>query len=154
VLASLPDVPFCDRVADRERRDRTREDELLEHLQTVRTDGGTRCGNGQASRSVAPLRLDARLLCSARVRALDLEATRDPSPVDSVGRDTQDRFTAAGYTARMWGESFAVDADDAGRALELMLDDVDSCARLVDAAFGDVGVGSAGSTMVIAIASE
>lgn len=154
VLAPLPDVPFCAaaRAWDAERR--ADEDELIALIQDMRTRGGAVCGSAAASPSSPALRFDPRLLCAARVWALEIERTGAAGPTDSEGRTGQDRLLAAGHSARLWGDSYAVDATSTDRALELMLADADSCRRLNDAAYTDFGVASTGSTYVVSIGAE
>lgn len=155
VLAPLPATPFCADVAGWDAGARTREEELLALLQTLRTSGGARCAGSAAANPAPALRFDPRLVCAARVWARDIDATRTPGPQDSQGRTTEERMMAAGYTARLWGDSFAVDANSAAHALELMMaGDSGSCARLTDADYTDVGVGGIGDTLVITIGAE
>jgi hypothetical protein len=153
VLAPLPAQPFCADVADPDGGDRTREEELLALLQDLRVAGGAPCPGGAAAPAPA-LRFDPRLVCAARVWARELAETQDPAAQDSAGRTGGDRIMAAGYAPRMWWESYALDAPSAVRALELMTDDAGSCGRLTDPVFTDVGIGSAGATLVVSIATE
>jgi len=154
VLAPLPEGPFCAAVAAQDAALRAREEALLVLVQDMRAAGGVTCGATPASSPSPALRFDVRLVCAARVWAADIERTGTPSVTDSEGRTGEDRLFEAGYTARSWGDSFAVDATDAAHALTLMLADDDSCQRLTDAAYTDVGVGSAGQTLVVSIGAE
>jgi hypothetical protein len=154
VLAPLPDLPFCAAVAAQDAALRAREEELLVLVQGMRAAGGVTCGTAPASTAAPALRFDARLVCAARVWAADIERTGAASGTDSEGRTGEDRLFEAGYTARAWGDSFAVDATDAARALTLMLADDDSCQRLTGAAYTDVGVGAAGQTLVVSIGAQ
>ena len=155
VLATLPDVELCREVTDRDPADRAREDELLALVQALRADGGVSCVAGATgsppSTPAPPLRLDPRLLCTARVLAADLAQTHARSLTDSAGRTSQDRLAAVRYTAQAWGESFAIMIDSPASALDAMLADADSCARLTDSAFTEVGIGSAGDAMALSI---
>lgn len=154
VLAALPDVPLCADVHMQSADDRKREDELLAALAALRSNAGVSCGSATASMPVPAVRLDPRLICNARVLAGDIAAHGVSGLTDSQGRTTPDRLSAVSYDQSLWGESFAIDASNADAALQYMLADVDTCTRLGDARFHDVGVGVAGSTWVITIASE
>jgi uncharacterized protein YkwD len=154
VLAALPDVALCADVHMRDAADRKREDELLAAIAALRSDGGVTCGSAAASLPVPAVRLDPRLICNARVLALDIAAHGVSGLTDSQGRTTPDRLNAVGYDQSLWGESFAIDARNADAALQYMLADADTCMRLSDARFHDVGVGVAGNTWVLTIASE
>ena len=154
VLAALPDVPFCAGVKSQDMAARAREDRLLELVQSMRAAGGTRCGGAAAAAAAPELRLDPRLICEARVFALDLDESGFSGLADSQGRTTDDRLALVGYRAQLWGESFALQTSDAQAALELMLAQADSCMRLTDAQYVDVGVGLARDTWVVTIAVE
>ncbi len=154
VLAPLPDVPFCDPVADPEPDARALEEELLARLQDLRAAGGNTCGTTAPAAPAAGLRFDARLVCAARVLAADLAVTRALSVTDSDGRDTRDRLTAAGHTPSLWADGFALDPADATQALELMRTDDGTCQRLTDGRYDAVGVGAADGVLVITIAAD
>jgi hypothetical protein len=154
VLAPLPDAAICADVRTRAAPERTREETLLALLDSLRTAGGVRCGSAAASAPAPSFRLDPRLICTARVLALDIDANGPLGLADSMGRTSPDRLTAAGYDAAVWGESFAIDASDAEAALDYMLAEPDVCTRLTDAQYHDVGAGVAGNTWTITIASE
>jgi uncharacterized protein YkwD len=103
----------------------------------------------------APLfRLDARLTCVARIRALDIQSTGVVDALDSAGRTAEQRLAAATYGQTLWGESFAIDVTSPEQALALMRADASSCQRLSDAAFVDVGVGVASGVAVVLIGVE
>jgi hypothetical protein len=153
VLAALPDVAACDAAAERSRAERALEDALLERLQALRTAGGVVCGDAEPSAPAPGLRFDPRLMCAARVFAADIEATGMASQLDSSGRSTQERLADASYASSWWAEGFAVDASDADDALQLMLADADTCARLVDPVHTDVAAGASGSVLVLTLAA-
>jgi hypothetical protein len=154
VLAALPDAAICDDVRARGVEDRTREDSLLALLETLRSEGGVSCASAAASMPVPSFRVDPRLICTARVLAVDIDANGVLGLNDSMGRSSTDRLSAAGYDPMLWGESFAIDAHSAQAALEYMLAQPDNCTRLTDQRYRDVGAGVAGNTWVVTIASE
>jgi hypothetical protein len=154
VPARLPDGPLCAAVAEAGAEQRTREEELLALIAAQRSAGALRCGSEGSAAAAAPaLRLDTRLWCAARVLARDLSAAGGPRGglLDAEGRDTQARLREVGYAAQLWGESFAVRAESVEDALRLMLLDLDSCQRLANARFRDVGVGNDGTSWVVTI---
>ncbi|HEY3496555.1 MAG TPA: CAP domain-containing protein [Polyangiaceae bacterium] len=134
--------------------ERTRQDGLLELIAGLRSAGGVDCGGPEPSAGVAPLRWDARLACAARALAGDMAATRRQSLVDSGGRDTVTRLGLAGYTPRVWAESFALVPGDEQAALTTMLRDQGSCLSLVSAGFTQIGVGNEDDAYVVTIGSE
>jgi len=150
VLARVPDVAFCAPAASADATQRTHEDELLALLQQIRTQGGGTCG-GQA---LPALRFDSRLLCDARVLAMDMAKTRSLSLTDSQGHTTQQRMSSAGYDPTQWGESFALQAPSAARALQLMLMDQANCVQLTSARIHDFGIGVSGDVYVATFGSE
>jgi hypothetical protein len=150
VLARVPDVAFCAPAASVSAAERTHEDELIALLQQQRQDGGGACGGA----ALPALHFDPRLLCDARVLAHDIARTRMPSITDSQGLTTEQRMSSAGYDARLWGESFAMQANSAARALELMRMDATLCGRLSSAQYRDVGVGVSGDVYVATFGSE
>jgi uncharacterized protein YkwD len=150
VLDRVPDVAFCAPVLHATAADRTHEDELLAELQQMRASGVAACGGTPAP----TLHFDPRLVCDARVLAGDMAKTRSPSVTDSQGRTTEQRFTAAGYAATQWGESFALQAASSARAVELMMSDPTVCQKLASAQYKDVGVGVSGDVYVAAFGSE
>jgi uncharacterized protein YkwD len=150
----VPNSSFCAPVATPSSGDRTGEEQFLDGLQAIRTAGGVTCGSNAPSAVLPPLRLDARLLCAARVFAADVAVTRATSNlVDSQGRNTQDRLTLAGYTARAWGEAYSLRGPVATDALNAMLGDTAICSALTDSSYQDVGVGSSAEAYVITLAS-
>jgi len=152
VLAPMPDLAACDPAADSSASLRALEDELLDRLQDLRLEGGAVCGSADPSRSAAALRFDPRLLCAARVLAQDIDATGMTQPLDSQGRSTQDRLMAAGYTSTLWADAFAFDFQGPADALDILLADPLSCARLVGPDYTEVAVGAAGSVLVVTLA--
>lgn len=151
VATTLPAGTFCDPVAATTSEQRRLSDELLAQLYADRASGFV-CGSDPRTSTVPPLRLDPRLICVARVLAMDLAAgTAPPGIVDALGRNTRERFDLVGYNAVQWNESFAVRARSAEDALRLMLTDLPSCQRLADAGFRDVGVANAGNAYVVTI---
>jgi uncharacterized protein YkwD len=150
VLARVPDVAFCAPAAAPSAAERTHEDELLALVQQMRTQGGGTCGGA----ALPALRFDPRLLCDARVLAMDMARTRKLSLTDSEGHTTAQRMSSAGYAARQWGEAFALEANSATRALALMLSDSVNCTQLTSARIRDVGVGVSGDAYVATFGSE
>jgi uncharacterized protein YkwD len=153
VLTPMPNNAFCMPAAHPVVRDRSNADELLALLQDKRTSGGLTCG-GTAAPPAPALRLDARLVCAARIFAADLEVTHAPNLIDSQGRQSDQRMQLAGYAPRQWGEAFALQPMSAQDALQIMLADVGTCMRFADPQFTDVGVGSSGSARVISLGAQ
>lgn len=153
VLLEMPDGAFCAAAADPGREDRRNEDELLAALDALHAEGGGSCG-GEAVAPAPSLRLDPRLTCVARVRALDIYDVGSVQPLDSQGRSPEERLGEVGYPATLWAESYAVDATNAARALMLMRQDAASCARLSDPAYAAVGVGVVSGVFVVMLGGD
>jgi hypothetical protein len=151
VATKLPDNALCNPVATTDAEQRTLADQLLALLYARRANGFM-CGSSPLTGQAPAFRLDARLICVARVLAQDLDAgAASTGVVDALGRDTLDRFDLVGYSAAQWNESFAVRARSPEDARRLMLNDLASCRRLADAGFRDVGVANYGDAYVVTI---
>ena len=155
VLAPVPNSSFCEPIATPSSADRTGEEQFLDGLQAMRTAGGVTCGSGTPSAVLPALRLDARLLCAARVFAADVVVTPAGTDlVDSLGRNTGDRLTLAGYSARTsWAEAYTLRGPVATDALSAMLGDAAICVELTNTRYQDVGVGTSGKAYVVTLAS-
>lgn len=154
VLAELPEVEFCEPARAPSRAERAAEEELLALLQENRVTGSIVCTNSEMSASAPPLRLDGRLSCAARVRALDQVATGATGATDSQGRDAAERASLAGYEVSVWWESYARNAASGSQAYDRMLADADSCPELGNPQYTDVGVGKAGDVFVVLLAAN
>jgi hypothetical protein len=130
------------------------EDELLALLNEARATGGISCGSNPPSAPSPALRLDARLLCAARVFASDLDTTRSQSLIDSAGRNTQQRMMAAGYTPQSWAEAFTFRATSPSDTLSVMLADPSSCPGLVSSSNLDVGTAHIDDVDVLSLGAE
>lgn len=154
VLVTLPSSAMCAPVAPAGPEQRQWEDQLLALLNETRATGGVSCGTEAPSTSAGALRIDARLLCAARVFGGDLELSRARSLVDSAGRGSQQRMNEAGYSSQSWAEAFAFSGSSPNDALSIMLADADSCHGLMAASNEDVGVAHIGDVDVLSLASE
>ena len=155
VSNALPDNAFCAPVAAPDAPDRTQEDELFELVQTLRAEGGVSCGqNAPSVPAGTAVRASAALRCAARVFASDIDATGTQSLVDSSGRNTEQRMSAAGYVPKLWGESFAAGSSSPSDALAIMLGDQASCVALTRDGYSDLGVAHVGHVHVVTLGSD
>lgn len=154
VIAELPDAEFCDPARAPSQAERVAEEELLRKLQQGRVAGSIDCTSDATLPAAPPLRLDGRLSCVARVRALDQATTGVTGPADSQGRDAAERANLAGYDVSFWWESYAYNAASGNQAYERILSDPDSCPELGNPQYTDVGVGMAGDVFVVLLAAE
>src|SRR5690606_37091082 len=118
---------FCAPVLQIDSDAQAKEDELLTLIQQNRIAGTIACASGASVEPAPSLRLDGRLGCAARVKALDQARSGISGPVDSLGRDTPERRGLSGYQQSSWWESYAFDAASASEAYALLLEDDDSC---------------------------
>jgi hypothetical protein len=154
VLAPVPNDSYCAPVATPGSADRIGEEQFLDAVQAMRTAGGVTCAAGTPSPVLPELRLDARLLCEARVFAADVVVTPAGSDlVDSQGRTMAQRLNLVGYTYRLGAEAYSLRGPVATDALSAMLGDAQICPYLTDSRFQDVGVGSSGQAYVITLAA-
>lgn len=154
VIAELPQTDFCDPARAASRAERAAEEQLLQLIQQNRVAGSTACTSGETSAAAPALRLDGRLSCVARVRALDQQATGVTGPADSEGRNARERASLAGYDVSAWWESYAYDATSGSQAYDRTLADADSCSELGNPQYTDIGVGTAGDMFVVVLATN
>jgi uncharacterized protein YkwD len=155
VSNALPANAFCAPEAAPLAPERTQEDELFALVQTLRSTGGVSCGsNAPSVPAGVALRASAPLRCAARVFAADIDANGTQSLVDSSGRSTKERMSAAGYVPKLWGESFAVGSSTASDALAVMLADQASCIAVTRDGYTDLGVAYVGRVYVVTIGSD
>lgn len=154
VIAELPDTEFCDPARAPSPAERTAEEELLVHIQQGRVAGRTTCTSAETPAPAPPLRLDGRLSCVARVRAVDQANTGVTGPADSQGRDAAERASLAGYDVSLWWESYAYNVASGNQAYNQLLDDPNSCPELGNPQYTDVGVGASGDVFVVLLAAD
>lgn len=154
VLAEVPGTEFCAPTTTEDVDQRANEDDLLSAIQRNRVAGSIACDSGGAVDAAPPLRLDGRLRCAARIRALDQAESGMSGPVDSLGRDAAERIGLAGYPVSSWWESYAFDAASVADAYALLLADADSCPELGNPAYAAVGVGNVADVFVVTLASD
>jgi hypothetical protein len=131
-----------------------REDELTTLIQHNRSAGTIACESAASLEPAPALRLDGRLRCAARVKALDQAQTGMSGALDSLGRNAAERIALSGYPLASWWESYAFDAATASEAYALLRQDTDSCPELASAAYSAVGVANAGDVFVVTLASD
>jgi hypothetical protein len=153
VLAPLPDVSFCADVSMADGVDVIGAERLLAQVLRRRQAGELAC-NGQSLPAAPPLRLDARLVCAARVFAEDRARSGGRGLVDSQGRTTIERMRMASYDPLYWSEAFAVEAPSIDLALQWMLADEAICADVADLRLVDIGIAGHGDTYVITLGAE
>jgi len=150
--APIPENAFCEAARAPADEIETKEEEVLALLQGMRGSGPAPCGDATVG-TLPKLRLDGRLVCSARILAGDLDETGALTLVDSQGRSSLERLGLAGYEATLWGEAFGYGAD-AQASFQAMLEATVSCELLFDPQFTDVGVGCAAGTCVVSLGAE
>jgi hypothetical protein len=154
VLAEIPDSEFCAPALQVTADTPANEEAMLTLIQRNRLAGSIACASGTSLEPAPGLKLDGRLSCAARIKALDQARTQTRGMLDSEGRTPPERLTLAGYPFSSWWESYAFAADTPSEAYELLLADDDSCPQLGSSAYSSVGIGNAGDVFVVTLAGE
>ena len=154
VLAQIPESEFCSPAAQADTEAQVKQDELITLIQRNRLAGSIACDSGASPEPAAGLKLDGRLSCAARIKAVDQAETGTRGMLDSEGRTPPERLTLSGYQFSSWWESYAFAADSASEAYALLMADDDSCPELGSSAYSSVGIGNAGDVFVVTLAGE
>jgi hypothetical protein len=154
VSSAVPANELCAPVAQAAATDRTGADELAELVATMRSAGGVTCGSSGSSGPLSGvLAVSGTLRCASRVLATDIDQNGTRSLLDSSGRTTDERLSAAGYAPNLWAESYAVGSRTASDALAVMLADPPSCTGLTRDGYTDLGTARVGRAWVVTLAA-
>lgn len=121
------------------------EEQLLQIVNDTRADGAD-CGDAGVFEPTEPLVMEPHLRCAARVHSLDM-GTRNyfshDSPDGPLGDTQWERVTNAGYGGFALGENIAAGQDTAEETVEMWVGSDEHCAKLMNPAASETGVGFA-----------
>lgn len=138
-----PSTDACDGLDEWPQAWAQREEEALERIDALRTEGAD-CGERGKWGPAPALRRRAALDCAARSHALDMATQGYFGRLDPQGADEHDRAAAAGYTAMVVQHLAAGPRDAAALIDETWLPRPVPCESLVSDASSEVGIGHVG----------
>jgi uncharacterized protein YkwD len=116
------------------------EDEVLVLINEHRAEGA-HCGGRSTFDPAAPLQMEPRLQCAARIHSLDMFERDYFSHTSPEGDGPSLRIEAAGYDARGWGENIARGSQSPASVVALWMDSDGHCANIMAANYEHIGVG-------------
>lgn len=135
----VPDLAYCDPVADWTDAAKAQEAEVLAIVNQHRAAGAT-CG-GEARPPVPALTADAALRCAARVHSLDMVTRGYFDHTNLDGESPWDRMDHAGYGWSAAGENIAAGNTTAAATMDQWMNSPGHCANIMSADFVHLGVG-------------
>lgn len=150
VPLQLPDVADCVESPQTLAETRVHEDELIDIVEQARLSSTIACSEAPVAQPQAPLRLDGRLYCAARLIAADLAASGAESPSDASSRP----LVAAGYTPDFWAVGYGTRVRSASEAWPKMLKSNQFCSLVSGSQVSDIGVAVIGNSYVVTVGSE
>jgi len=121
------------------------EEQILELANEARAEGAN-CGDAGVFEATEPLVMEPHLQCAARVHSLDM-GTRNYFSHDSadgpLGDTPSERVQSAGYEGFLLGENIAAGEDTAEATFDMWMGGGEQCARLMNPAAAETGVGLA-----------
>jgi uncharacterized protein YkwD len=142
----LGDLASCQSVADWDPDWAAFEDRVLELTNAARAAGHD-CDSEGKFGPAAPLAMNARLRCSARLHSGYMAETGDFDHVESKsGTDPFDRMEAAGYRFSSAGENIALGQRTPEEVVNGWLDSDGHCSNIMNRDFTEIGVGYAEGT--------
>jgi uncharacterized protein YkwD len=130
---------YCDTVTTWDPAWAAFEDQVLTLVNQRRAAGAT-CG-GVAKPPVAPLTVDARLRCAARVHSRDMGTNNFMSHTGSNGSTPWQRITSAGYTYTRAAENVAAGYGTPSAVVAGWMSSTGHCNNIMDARLLHLGVG-------------
>lgn len=138
----LPDNGYCDPVSDWDPQWAALEAEILNIVNERRSEGAN-CGSAGEFDEAGPLTMNAELRCAARAHSKDMADRGYFDHVDPDGNGPGERFDAAGYSGRTWGENIAAGNATAAATMEQWMNSDGHCSNIMNPSFSELGVGYA-----------
>lgn len=139
----VPDIAYCDAVADWDEAAAALEEEVLE-LVNERRAAGASCGGSGSFAATAPLTMNANLRCAARRHTQDMVDRDYFSHSSPEGSSPADRITEAEYSYSTWGENIAGGSATAAGVMDQWMGSDGHCANIMNPSFSEIGVGYVG----------
>ena len=136
----VPDIAFCDSVADWDPSWASLEDQVLVIVNQHRAAGAD-CGTGGAFGPTHALTMDPALRCSARKHSADMAARNFFDHTNPSGEDPFVRMEHAGYAFQAAGENIAAGSPDAAGTMQQWMDSDGHCTNIMSPNFTEIGVG-------------
>ncbi|MDY0003158.1 MAG: CAP domain-containing protein [Polyangia bacterium] len=137
--SQVPDIPYCDPVANWGSEWLAWEARMVDLMNEARAQGAT-CGSTPFA-STGPLEPDPRLRCAARVHSRDMYVREFFDHTNPDGEGPTERFHKAGWSGSTWGENIvggygSVEAQFAG-----WMGSEGHCRNIMSSSFTQVGIG-------------
>ena len=140
--SDVPDIAYCDAVADWDEAAIALEEDVLDIVNQRRAEGAN-CGSRGMFAPTDPLTMNDNLRCAARKHSKDM-VDRDYFAHDSPEGEGPDvRIEAAEYTWSTWGENIAGGSPDAAGTMDQWMNSDGHCANIMNPSFTEIGVGYA-----------
>lgn len=136
----VPDIAYCDDVADWGDSAISLEEEVLEIVNMHRA-AGANCGSEGSFAPTEPLTMNPNLRCAARKHTLDMVDRNYFSHNSPEGDGPSVRIDAAEYDWSTWGENIARGSSDAEGTMEQWMGSDGHCANIMNPSFTEIGVG-------------
>lgn len=136
----VPEVDYCDPVADWPSDWQSLENDVLELVNTRRSQGAE-CGSEGSFDPVPPLAASAALRCAARVHSRDMAERDYFDHTNPEGQSPWTRMELAGYMWRSAGENIALGSSTAAGVMEQWMSSDGHCANIMKPDFTEIGVG-------------
>jgi uncharacterized protein YkwD len=138
--AEVPDIAFCDDVADWDPSWSTLEEQVLAIVNQHRAAGAD-CRTGGMFGPTHALTMDPALRCSARKHSADMAARNFFDHTNPSGEDPFVRMQQAGYSFQAAGENIAAGSPDAAGTMQQWMDSDGHCTNIMSPNFTEIGVG-------------
>jgi uncharacterized protein YkwD len=136
----VPDIAYCDDVADWDEAAAALEEEVLE-LVNERRAAGASCGGAGSFAAAEPLTMSPNLRCAARRHTEDMVDRDYFSHVSPEGGSPGDRIAEAEYSFSTWGENIAGGSATAAAVIDQWMGSDGHCSNIMSPAFTEIGVG-------------
>ncbi|MEZ4383028.1 MAG: CAP domain-containing protein [Nannocystaceae bacterium] len=136
----VPDIAYCDDVADWDEAAAASEEEVLE-LVNQRRAAGASCGGAGSFAPAPALTMNASLRCAARKHSQDMVDRDYFAHTSPDGGSPADRIAAAEYSYSTWGENIAGGSATAAGVVDQWMGSDGHCSNIMSPAFTELGVG-------------
>jgi len=136
----VPDIPYCEEVADWTPAWRQLEEDVLVLVNEARA-AGANCGSQGSFGSAPPLTMNIALRCAARKHSKDMNDRSFFDHTNPSGESPWDRMGQAGYNYTAAGENIAGGSPDAAGTMNQWMNSDGHCSNIMNPDFEEIGVG-------------